>query len=79
LNNDFNDNNADSPDEVHPFYNESTDGTNIRFALAKYDEVGEVTTGITRNYTDIQGFNEDLQNMNYTSKGRKDNWNLQNF
>jgi hypothetical protein len=79
LNNDFNDDNVDSPDEVHPFYDESTDGTNIRFGLAKYDEAGNSTTGITRTYTDIQGFDEDQYNMHQTLKGGKDNWNPAKF
>lgn len=49
------------------------------FALAKYDEAGNSPTGITRAYTDIQGFDEEQYNIHQTLRGGKDNWNATKF
>ena len=77
LNKDFNNENSDAitvDDETFRFYNEFSLGSNIRFQLASYEPNGTSTSGITRTYTEIEGFDEDLGNMYFTSEGGKDNW-----
>lgn len=82
LNDDFNNSNSDAVfegDEDFLFYDEVSLGANIRFELASFDPKGNPTDGITRTYTPIQGFDENLIIMYFTSTGGKDNWNPERY
>jgi len=71
LNADFRLLNTDSLDDSHPFWYYTAD-TEIEFCLAKQDENGNATTGITRTHTDSLSFSSDA--IKFTDQGGKDNW-----
>jgi hypothetical protein len=72
MNNDFRSHNSDTMQSTHPFWPHLSD-TQIEFCLASQDENGNVTTGITRTYTDIISFNGNGSEK-YDSLGGKSNW-----
>lgn len=72
LNEDFRLLNGDSLDDTHPFWWYTAD-TQIEFCLASVDPNGNVTTGITRTFTNVTGFSGDGSEK-FTALGGKNNW-----
>lgn len=72
LNDDFGLMNSDSLDDTHPFWEFAGD-SEIEFCLASRDPNGNVTSGITRTFTDSLSFIGE-GNEKFTSTGGIDNW-----
>jgi hypothetical protein len=74
LNEDFRLLNSDSLDDTHPFWWYTAD-TQIEFCLASIDPNGNATSGITRTFTNITGFEGPGDSREkFTALGGKDNW-----
>lgn len=73
LNADFSETNSDALPSTHPFYKFSTD-TKIQFCLAKRDDIGKATNGITRTYTDTIAYEGGSENVKDPALGGKKVW-----
>jgi hypothetical protein len=81
LNRDFNKLNSDTLKSDHPFY-PLVGNVNFHFELAKYDEKGNSTNGITRTkVSKVSWGDQDLKmdNVKFSSDGGVDNWNPNRF
>jgi hypothetical protein len=72
LNDDFGLMNSDSLDDTHPFWEFAGD-SEIEFCLASRDPNGNVTSGITRTFTDSLSFIGEGSEK-FTATGGIDNW-----
>jgi len=77
LNEDFRMNNSDASSVPSAFAGVAAD-CEIEFCLAVRDPNGNVTTGITRNYTTTSSFSG-YTSMKYSSTGGQDAWNTSDY
>lgn len=73
LNEDFRLLNSDALPSSHPFRAVATD-TEIEFCLAEVDPNGNATNGINRVQTSESSFDDNSDDMKFTSQGGVDNW-----
>ncbi len=78
LNNDYNAENEDFINIPDTFINVAS-SSGIRFCLAQNDPFGNVSSGITRTYTDLEFFSMSEDKMKISSEGGVDPWNTEKY
>jgi hypothetical protein len=78
LNEDFANTNDDKITSDHPFFGLGAGDTEIQFCLAKTDEDGNETSGITRTQTDSTQF-AGIDNEKFEESGGKSGWNPERY
>ena len=78
LNSDYNSENEDFINVPDNFSN-VTGASGIRFCLAQIDPSGNVSSGITRTYTDLEFFSMSEDKMKITSEGGVDPWDTDKY
>ena len=78
LNKDYNAENDDFINVPDNFSNVAS-SSGIRFCLAQIDPLGNVSSGITRTYTDLDFFNMSEDKMKISSEGGVDPWDTNKY
>ena len=78
LNNDYNAENSDFLN-IPGIFTDVVSSSGIRFCLAELDPLGNLTTGITRTFTDQEFFNMSEDKMKKSSEGGVDPWDTEKY
>jgi len=78
LNKDYNAENQDFINVPDTFLNVAS-SSGIRFCLAQLDPLGNVSSGITRTYTDLEVFSMSEDKMKMSSEGGIDPWDTEKY
>ena len=78
LNSDYNTENVDFINVPDNFI-DVTGSSGIRFCLAQIDPLGNISSGITRTYTDLEFFTMNEDKMKITSEGGVDPWDTEKY
>ena len=78
LNNDYNAENSDFLN-IPGVFTDVASSSGIRFCLAELDPLGNLTTGITRTFTDQEFFNMSEDKMKKSSEGGVDPWDTEKY
>lgn len=78
LNSDYNSENDDFFNIPDTFLNVAS-SSGIRFCLAQVDPMGNISSGITRTFTDLESFSMSEDKMKISSEGGVDPWDTEKY
>ena len=78
LNSDYNSENDDFFNIPDTFLNVAS-SSGIRFCLAQVDPIGNISSGITRTFTDLESFSMSEDKMKISSEGGVDPWDTEKY